>query len=76
MVVFLRIQPGQVPEEPQVLNRKDLTLSETGKQPVVLRTVVCLVYEIREGHGHRKIGWEGRNVLQRATVYLISRVNH
>ena len=34
---------------PKNLNRKDLTLSETGKQPVVLQTdsfVVCLVYEI------------------------------
>ena len=38
------------PRCPKNLNRKDLTLSETGKQPVVLRTdsfVECLVYEIR-----------------------------
>jgi len=42
---------------PKNLRRKDFTLSETGKRPVILRTVslvVCLVYGIRRiFHKHR-----------------------
>jgi len=47
MVVFLGIQPGQMPEEPQP---EGLDPFRDCKQPVVFRTdsfVVCLVCEIR-----------------------------
>jgi len=49
MVVFFWGRVSQVSRCPKNLNREDFTLSETSKQPVILRTVslvVCLVISI------------------------------
>ena len=61
---------------PKNLNRRDLTLSETGRQPVVLRTdsfVVYLVYEIRRIFRRHQVLKASRRL---ARVLVTDHVSH